>query len=271
MSDEQKPAFDAEAYWNKRYATVDVTKSGHIDLPAAYNVWLYRRKQAHLDRALTACGASLRGARLLEVAAGSGAWMEFWALQGVKDYLGIDLSQNAVDELVKRHPSHRFMQRDLNDAGLSATVGEGYDAIAAIDVLYHVLDDARFADVLRELARSLKPGGLLAVHDIFTHHAPIDHGRYIRWRTLAQYEAALAAAGLEIVYRRPTFLFMVQNADYTGSAGRALDAVWRFLAYPLIAHLPRVAGVTLGFIDALACRFMAEGPSMEFMICRKPG
>ena len=79
MPDEPKQSFDAAAYWNKRYATVDVTKSGHIDLPAAYNVWLYRRKQAQLGRALAACGVSLRGARLLEVAAGSGAWMDFWA------------------------------------------------------------------------------------------------------------------------------------------------------------------------------------------------
>lgn len=271
MPDEPKQSFDAAAYWDKRYATVDVTKSGHIDLPAAYNVWLYRRKQAQLGRALAACGVSLRGARLLEVAAGSGAWMDFWASQGVADYLGIDLSQNAIDELVKRFPSQRFLQRDLNDAGLSAAVGENFDCIAAIDVLYHVLDDARFADVLRELARSLKPGGLLAVHDIFTHRVPIDHGRYIRWRTLAQYEEALRSAGLEIVYLRPTFLFMVQNSDYTGGAGRALDFLWRHLTYPTVAHLPGIAGAIGSVVDSLACRFLDDGPSMEFMICKKAG
>jgi 2-polyprenyl-3-methyl-5-hydroxy-6-metoxy-1,4-benzoquinol methylase len=271
MPDEPKQSFDAAAYWNKRYATVDVTKSGHIDLPAAYNVWLYRRKQAQLGRALAASGVSLRGARLLEVAAGSGAWMDYWTSQGVADYLGIDLSQNAIDELIKRFPTQRFLQRDLNDAGLSAAVGEGYDCIAAIDVLYHVLDDARFTGVLVELARSLKPGGLLAVHDIFTHQAPIDHGRYIRWRTLAQYEAALRAAGFEIVYRRPTFLFMVQNSDYTGAAGKALNFTWRFLTYRLIAHFPRVAGAFGSFVDSFACRFLKDGPSMEFMICRKAG
>jgi 2-polyprenyl-3-methyl-5-hydroxy-6-metoxy-1,4-benzoquinol methylase len=271
MPDEPKQSFDAAAYWNKRYATVDVTKSGHIDLPAAYNDWLYRRKQAQLGRALAACGASLRGARLLEVAAGSGAWMNFWASQGVADYLGIDLSQNAIDELAKRFPTQRFLQRDLNDAGLSAAVGQGYDCITAIDVMYHVLDDARVAVILHELARSLKPGGVLAVHDIFTHHVPIDHGRHIRWRTLAQYEAALRAAGLEIVYRCPTFLFMVQNSDYTGGAGKALDFVWRFLTYPFIAHLPRAAGAIGNFVDSFACRFLKDGPSMEFMICRKAG
>ena len=269
MSDDRKAPFDAAAYWNKRYATVDVTKSGHIDLPAAYNVWLYRRKQAQFARAMKACNASLKGARLLEVAAGTGAWMDFWESQGVEDYLGIDLSQNAINELNSQYPSRRFLLCDLNEPGLLSVVGGGFDCVVAIDVLYHLLDDDRFNNALHDLSCSLKPGGLLVLHDIFLPREPVDHRLHIRWRTLAQFETAFDEAGLEIIYRRPTFLFMVQNASWKGLRAKALDGLWRAFSYPLISRLPRVAGALGCFADSLACRFMTSGPSMEFVICRK--
>lgn len=271
MSDNERASFDATAYWNKRYGTIDATKSGHIDLPAEYNAWLYRRKQDHVAKAVVKVGGTLRGSKLLEVAAGSGAWMNFWKAHGVGEYLGIDLSERAVDSLIQRFPQYRFLQCDLNDPGLLAAIGENYDCITAIDVLYHVLDDARFADVVCDLAKALKPGGLLVVHDIFTHAAPIDHGQYIRWRTLKQYQTVLKAAGFEIVYRRPTFLFMVQNSDFTGMGGKMLDLTWRHLTYPLVSRLPGFAGVLTYLADSIACALLREGPSMEFMICRKRG
>ena len=144
MSDKDKIPFDATAYWNKRYNTIDASRSGHIDLPPEYNAWLYRRKQDHVAKAVAKVGRSLHGNKLLEVAAGSGAWMDFWNTQGVTDYLGIDLSERAIDGLKRRFPQYRFLQRDLNDPGLANAVGVAYDCVSAIDVLYHVIDDERW-------------------------------------------------------------------------------------------------------------------------------
>ena len=269
MSDRDKPAFDANAYWNKRYATIDATKSGHIDLPVEYNAWLYRRKQDHFAKAVQCVGGSLRGNKLLEVAAGSGAWLDFWRTQGVGDYLGIDLSERAVEGLRKNHPALRFLQRDLNDADLAAVVGGGYDCVAAIDVLYHVLDDARFRALIGELSGVLKPGGWLVIHDQFLHGAAFDHGQYIRWRTLEDYQHALTNAGFDIVYRRPTFFFMIQSIDFSGRAAALMRMLWERISYPLIAHLPRVAGFIGYALDSAVCAILREGPSMEIMICRK--
>ena len=167
MSDKPKVSFDATAYWNKRYNTIDVTKSGHIDLPAEYNTWLYRRKQKLVASAVASVGSTLRGAKLLEVAAGSGAWMNFWIKCGVNEYLGIDLSERAIGALQQQFPKHGFLQRDLNDPGLPRAVGMNYDCVAAIDVLYHVTDDGKFRAVMHDLAAVLNPGGLLIIHDAF--------------------------------------------------------------------------------------------------------
>jgi len=256
-------------YWNRRYETVDATRSGHIDLPVEYNRWLYRRKQGHARRALAKVGASLRGARLLEIAAGSGAWMPFWDGEGVHDYCGVDLSERAIDALRERYPARRLFQHDLNALHIGGVVGTGYDCVTAIDVLYHVVDDDRFRAVLADLASVLKPGGLLLLHDQFLHGAPQEYGGYIRWRRLADYESALAEAGFEILYRRPTFFFMVQASDYSGRAAQVMHAIWDNLTRPAIGRAPTLTGAVGYAVDTAICNALENGPSFNIMLCRK--
>lgn len=270
MTSKEGPPFDLTGYWNKRYEFVDVTASGHIDLPAEYNTWLYRRKQDHLASAVARVGGSFHGSKLFEVAAGSGAWMNFWDSQGVREYFGIDLSERAINDLTRRFPRHRFVQRDLSDPALAATVGTGYDCVTAMDVLYHVTDDDRFAAGVKELVSLLKPGGLLVIHDQFLHGPAAHHG-YIRWRSLSQYEEVLDWAGVDIVYRRPTFFFMIQTVDFTGLAARIMSALWARFSEPAIARFPRFAGAIGYVVDTAICAVLHEGPSMEVMVCRKRG
>jgi SAM-dependent methyltransferase len=270
VSDNRNEPFDAKAYWDKRYDSIDASKSGHVDLPVEYNAWLYRRKQDHVAKALAAVRASLRGKRLLEIAAGSGAWMNFWQAEGVADYLGIDLSQNAIDDLRTRFPQNRFLQRDLNEPGLAQAVGTEYDCVSAIDVLYHVMDDDRFRALIKEIGDVTKPGGLLVIHDQFLHGPARDHV-YLRWRPLADYEDVLRNAGFEIIYRRATFFFMIQTVDMTGFWADTMDALWDRLVYPVIKRFPRLAGAVGYVVDTLICAVVKEGPSMELMVCRKSG
>jgi SAM-dependent methyltransferase len=267
MSDDQG-RFDATAYWNKRYDKIDASRSGHVDLPVEYNAWLYRRKQDHVAKALATVHSSLQGKRLLEIAAGSGAWIDFWRAQGVADYVGIDISENAINGLKTRFPALRFQQRDLNDPGLAEAVGTGYDHVSAIDVLYHVVDDDRFRVLMSEIASLLKPGGLLIIHDQFVHGPASDHV-YLRWRPLAEYVEILSNAGFEVLYRRPTFFFMIQAVDLKPSALRMMDALWEKLIAPSIRRFPRVAGAIGYVVDTMVCALLREGPSMEMMVCRK--
>jgi SAM-dependent methyltransferase len=269
MSDAPRPPIDLTAYWNRRYDTIDATKSGHIDLPAEYNEWLYRRKQAHVRRVVARVGGSLRDARLLEIAAGSGAWMAFWQAQGVGDYCGIDLSERAVEGLRERFPQHRFLQHDLNDLRVGDAVGAGYDCVSAIDVLYHVVDDDRFGAVLSDLASVLKPGGLLILHDQFLHGPPQEYGGYIRWRALTDYEAALHTAGFEVLDRRPTFFVMVQAADFSGWSAKLMHALWDRLERPAIERAPRLTGAIGYAVDTAICSVLKNGPSFNVMVCRK--
>jgi SAM-dependent methyltransferase len=260
--------YEPERYWKERYARLDLTRSGHRDLPEAYNRWLYRRKQAVLRRSLRRIGFAPRGKRVLEVGVGTGAYVDFWQRCGVRDIAGLDLSAAAIAFLAERYPQGRFLHRDATVAGLQADCGTGYDLVTALDVLYHVVDDARLDAALRNIFEVLRPGGLFALHDQFLHR-PSEHHGYICWRSLAQWQQALARAGFAIVQRTPIFFCMVQPNDCATLRGMArMEALWT-RSNAVIQRLPYLAGATGYAVDTALGAVLDEGPSMELMLARR--
>ncbi|MDB5104054.1 MAG: 2-polyprenyl-3-methyl-5-hydroxy-6-metoxy,4-benzoquinol methylase [Fibrobacteres bacterium] len=269
MSAETVRKYDAEKYWAERYKEIDISKSGHIDLPVAYNQWLYRRKKERLLQGLVKAGFDPKGASVLEIAAGTGVYVEMWKSLGVGKLCGMDISQNAIDALSVRFPGYSFHKRDLTDPGLSSLTGGGYDLVTAVDMLYHIVDDGDFPAALANLAETCRPGGLLAIHDFFMHHREMDFG-YIKLRTLKDYQAALAKAGFEIVSRTPTFFFTVQTYDHKSpDTKKAMDRLWSRLVFPFINGRPDLAGRLGYYSDKILGSLLKEGPSFEMMVCRR--
>jgi SAM-dependent methyltransferase len=262
--------YEPESYWQKRYASLDLTRSGHADLPEAYNVWLYRRKQAVLRHSLGAMGFVAKGTRIIEVGAGTGAYIGFWKRLGVGTIAGVDISDAAVQYLSQRHPGHVFLKRDVTEPGALQAFGGGYDMVTALDVLYHVVDDARLDVALQNVRSALRSGGLLAIHDQFLHRAS-EHCGYIRWRSLADWQLILDRGGFEFVSRTPIFFSMIQ-ADDCASPGAAqrMDALWR-RAYPWIGRFPGFFGAAGFALDSALGGLLSEGPSMELMLLRRRG
>ena len=134
------------------------------------------------------------GRRILDAGCGTG-----WNLQDLStfgDTYGIDLSPLAV--ITTRRRGGRVTQGDLLGLPYASS---SFDVVTSFDVLYHawIKDDAQ---AVRELARVLKPGGLILVkapalkilwgaHDeaVFSRH------RYTR----GEFEALLEGAGLHLV------------------------------------------------------------------------
>lgn len=269
MSAEAARKYDPETYWAERYREIDITKSGHVDLPEVYNAWLYRRKKERLLQGLRNAGFDPRGASVLEIAAGTGVYVEMWKSLGIGRLTGIDLSQNAMDALKVRYPEFDFHKRDLSEPGLAELTGRGHDLVTAVDVLYHVVDDGRFPVALENLAASVRPGGFLAIHDFFLHRSERDFG-YIKLRTLARYREALETAGFEILSRTPTFFLTVQPYDYRTDRAQALmTRFWHRVANPFIQGFPGPAGWAGYWSDRALGGILAEGPSFEMMVCRR--
>jgi len=268
VSSAAKP-FDREAFWAERYRVIDITKSGHIDLPVAYNRWLYRRKVECLFRDLRKAGFDPKGASVLEIATGTGVYVEAWKRAGVSRLFGIDISQAATDALRSRFPEYEFHKRDLGEPGLAGLTGKGFDLVTAVDMVYHIVEDERFPVALANMAETVKPGGLLAIHDVFPHREELDFG-YLKLRTLDAYTRALDAAGFDIVSRTPTFFLSVQANGISSPAGRArMDAIWDLFTSRLIRRFPAAAGAFTYTLDRALGAFVREGPSFEMLICKR--
>jgi len=269
MSDGRDKHYDPEAYWANRYSEVDVTRSGHIDLPAAYNLWLYRRKKEHLLHLLRRQGFEPKGASIFEVATGSGVYVDFWRQQGVAKLVGIDISEAAASAVRSRFPQYQFHKRDLSEPGLASLVGTGFDLVTAVDVLYHIVDDQAFARSLENMAAVIAPGGLLAIHDIWLNGETRDFG-YMRLRDLSDYTRALERAGFDVLVRRPTFFSAVQwRKPHRPAVERLHDWIWSRVMWRFLGRFPHATGAVTYGIDRILGSMMREGPSFEMMICRK--
>jgi SAM-dependent methyltransferase len=264
---EKTKSYVPEAFWNERYSAFDLTRSGHRDLPHAYNAWLYRRKRAVLRRALARAGVPMRGARVLEVGVGTGAYLDLWRRLGAGDVTGIDISGAAIDFLRRSQRAGTFLQADVTEPSLPLDEG-AFDLVAALDVLYHVVDDTRLATAMRHIARALKPGGVLAMHDQFLHRASEHHG-YIRWRSLDDWQRILQDAGFEILDRRPIFFTMIQTNDCASPAGAArMERLWSGLRR-FIDRAPGATGAAACALDSALGAVLKEGPSMELVLARR--
>lgn len=265
----KKNDYDPELYWRKRYEEVDITKSGHIDLPAVYNHWLYRRKKECLMDVLGRVGFQPEGSKVFEIATGTGVYVEMWKQKGGVNLVGVDISQSATDFAKQRFPGYCFYKRDISEPGLENTVGVGFDLVTAIDVLYHVVDDSGFETALTNIATVIKPGGVLVLHEQFRQHGERHFG-YIRCRTLKDYTAALQKAGFEVLLRSPTFFLSVRPFDFASRQQEELAGrVWDRIFYRGIIRFPHLAGWLGYWSDRVLGSFLQKGLSFEMMVCRK--
>ncbi|MBX7184185.1 MAG: methyltransferase domain-containing protein [Vicinamibacteria bacterium] len=154
-------------------------------------VGMRRIARALLTPLLPAPGA---GRRILDAGCGTG-----WNLQELSvfgDTYGVDLSPLAV--ITTRRRGGRVAQGNLLGLPYASS---SFDVVTSFDVLYHawVVDDAQ---AVRELARVLKPGGLMlvkvpALRILWGAHDEAVHSRH-RY-TRGELERLLESTGLKLV------------------------------------------------------------------------
>ena len=258
--------FDPNEYWETRLArSYTLGDVGWLGLGIGLNSWMYRvRRHVFVDtlRPLIADPAS---ARVLDVGSGTGFYVERWHELGVRGVTGSDLTRTAVERLARRHPGDRFARFDVGAEKLPFEPAS-FDAISAMDVLFHIMEDARFERAFANIAALLKPDGVFAFSENCLH-GPELRTRNWRSRPLHRIEAVVAAAGLEIVVRRPMFVLLNAPVD---SRSRALRGSWSLVQRAARAHdrLGALVGAALYPLERVLVSRLREGPSTELVLCR---
>jgi len=200
-------------FWERRLSEhFDLRGTGETGLSLAYNRACYALRRSVLARALKEQGFDPRGRSVLDVGCGSGFFTAWYLERGAR-VTGVDIAPTSVERLRARYPGSRFILSDVSEVALD----QRYDLVNAFDVLYHIVDDARWERALVHLAHAVAPGGVLLVTDVFPA-AERPQAAHNRMRPLARYEAVLQPRGLARAALHPTHVLLNREL------GR-----WRFL------------------------------------------
>ncbi|MDP9175464.1 MAG: class I SAM-dependent methyltransferase [Planctomycetota bacterium] len=152
---------------------------------------------------------AVEGGSVLDVGAGSGRWVRYF-LQRFNPALlmGIDFTAASVDLLKKRYENHSrvkaiFKTADLTDPKLD--LGQKFDLINVMNVLFHIPEPDRFMAAMANLARHLAPGGRVVTTEYMPRQAMRTNWMMVRSRyDMAQ---AAAAVGLRIIDIRASCVY----------------------------------------------------------------
>ena len=264
-------AYDPASFWETRLrSSFSLDGVGFRGLGKPFNAALYRQRLIVLDRTLRRFRVTIAGSDIVELGPGTGFYVSEWQRLGAGSVVGLDITQVSRDQLRERFPAYRFEQADVTTPW---PVGDdSADVVAAFDVLFHVVDDARLAVALGECARVLRPGGTLLISDLFLH-GPAMIGFHQVVRPLDQFAALLEGAGFEILGRVPVFVTMQPAIDLSPGRRRALAGRWWAWLEGRLREQPRrgyLLGRVLGWTDRAITYPLREGPSIEILVARTP-
>jgi SAM-dependent methyltransferase len=184
-------------FWEERLREqFDLRGTGETGLSLAYNRACYRLRERVLERALREARLDPAGRDVLDVGCGTGFFTELYLRWGAR-VTGIDITAVAVERLSVRFPQARFLHGDVGETPLA----ERFDVVNVFDVLYHITDDGRWEQAVRNLAGAVAPGGLLLITDVFAAGGPAGQGDladHNRMRSLDRYRGLLDAGGIAV-------------------------------------------------------------------------
>lgn len=262
--------FDAKKYWEERLSeNWGLRGVGCIGYGEYFNWWLYKVRGVVFKRRIRELSLeSIANLEVLDIGSGVGFYLDQWKQLGSTRITGSDLTQTAVDRLRKKYNDLAILQLDIGGALPEAgSDGKQYDVVTAFDVLFHIVDNARFIQSLSNISELTKPNGYFLLSDIFPKTAPIENVHQVS-RPLDVVCRLLREAGFRIVDRRPVFILMGPPLD---TASRWPAVLWRMMMFPVRVCNPLgfVVGAIMFPIELMLTRLMTESPATEMLVCRK--
>jgi SAM-dependent methyltransferase len=259
--------FDAAAYWESRLrSSYDEKGVGDIGMSRAYNSYLYAVRRRVFRRCVRKLAIAPKDANVLDIGSGTGVYIDEWRKWGAAKVTGSDLTSTAVERLRSKFPESRFIQSDIGDSSQPDEMRGAFHVVSAFDVLFHIVDDERYEQALKNIFNALTPRGwFLYSENLVPRESRLAH--YVS-RNESSILSSLARNGFEIVSRTPAFVLM---NDPVRTQSRLLRR-W----YALIHRVAGASEVMGGLVGAAlypfelaATRIVKHGPATEILVCRR--
>ena len=269
--------YDPAEYWNERVGTnATLLDVGHYQL-GAYNRIAYRFRRRALLGILRLFPPPVPAMTVFEAGFGVGFYLGIWKRLGFDNVTGADLSKAAVDKGRLAFPTFRLLHHDIVNP---IPVCGDFDLVTAIDVLYHIVDDAKWEAALANLAALVKPGGHLVLTDKFPAQQPYQTFSHVRRRPLSWYADRLHLHGLLIRHIAPVFVLMDDPlpfgdprwlASVSYFQWRALTKLIRIFGFePRIRDAVALAVASLQYpVESLALQALRRSPNLEMVLAVK--
>jgi SAM-dependent methyltransferase len=260
--------FHPKNYWEDRLSKhYDLNGVGYLGFGKSFNDWMYRLRRTVVTRAVRELGVDVSKASVLDVGSGTGFYIQLWRDLHAGQITGADLTEFAVKQLREKFPAATFYQTDIGNPPPTGIPGQ-FDLISCMDVVFHIVDDARYQQAFANIAALLKPGGHFVFSENFIHR-PTVRGEHHVSRSMDDVLAAVKAAGLEVVTRRPLFYLMNAPID---TPLPWLTPVWQKIMHQVNKSelVGWATGLGLYLTDNVLVQLAKEGPTTELMVCRKP-
>jgi len=154
------PDYSPEEYWEKRLSkNFNLVGVGNKRLSERKNEELYQVKKEIVLRGFKNNGIKISDIKIADVGCGVGYWTSVFKENGCKDYLGIDISESAVERLKVIFPEYRFICANISELKIE----EKFDLVFMIDVTQHIVDDEKFKNSMGFVKGILNDNGYLFV------------------------------------------------------------------------------------------------------------
>ncbi|MEM3433450.1 MAG: class I SAM-dependent methyltransferase [Candidatus Methanomethyliaceae archaeon] len=198
---------DYRHYWEERLLKhPNLRGTGHRAFSLTYNHILYQAQLDCLELILARYHISLQGKRVLDIGSGTGFYIQFFRQAGAAQVVGVDIASTSVDLLRQQFPDSEFYNVDIGSSELP--IAGPFDLIAAISVLYHIIDDAHFEQALENIGGLLVDGGFLIISDTFCLPLVPIMASHVRFRPLSLYRSLLSQHNVQIVDTIPIYYLL---------------------------------------------------------------
>jgi SAM-dependent methyltransferase len=262
-------AFDPRTYWDGRHAEHFGPESvGYAGLGISYNIWMYRVREHVVCREVRHARLPMSQCDVLDVGSGTGFYVDLWARLGARSVTGCDFAPYAVAALRKQFPSRRFCELDITSAEVPDALGQ-FDVVSAFDILYHIVDDRKYAQAFRNVSALVRPGGFFVFSENFLPAGRESNVHQVS-RSCEEITQLLSDNGFEILRRAPVFFLMNRPLK---SRSRVLSTTWSMIERVTSKrdrpYLANWLGAALYPVEISTLKWMSTGPTTEMMICRR--
>jgi 2-polyprenyl-3-methyl-5-hydroxy-6-metoxy-1,4-benzoquinol methylase len=209
MQKQTSSSYSTAKAWDERYSS----QKG-LGVPGTFthsdrgNKQFYRVKFNALDRTMARVGDTWAGKRVLDLAGGSGQFIDYYLSRGAAHVTVADFTQVALDSVNNRYLENERVSTLLFDMRNQDVVWqEQYDVVLIMEAIFLLPTDSDAKQAISNASSALNPGGYLIISDVFPAEA-IQENQYVVRRSRLFFEETLLEHGLTtLAYVPQTYMF----------------------------------------------------------------